>query len=195
MEEDLIDLYLEQVRKYLEILPERRRERALGEIGLQLSTSRSIGRSAEDAIERLGPPEAVAAQYIERYGEATSHASRGAGGAIRRRVAVGAWAAGWIMVPALGLVALVLALAALVVPMFGVLHMFSPGWLVFGYADWEVPQEWSMPVAVAAGLVLGGIAWAIYAGLRAYVRWAALGYEQHVAAQEPQAVRVTARDV
>jgi uncharacterized membrane protein len=190
MEQDIIELYLQQIRKYLEILPEKRRERALGEIGLHLNTSRSIGRSAEAAIERLGPPEVVAAQYIGRYGEATSHASRVVGTA-KRKVAVTAWAAGWIVVPALGLVALVLALAALVVPMYGMLDLFNPGWLVLGYAGWEVPQEWSMPVAAVVGVAFGSGAWSIYTGLRAYIRWAVLGYERHVAAQEPQAVRIT----
>jgi uncharacterized membrane protein len=185
MEQDLIDLYMKQIRKYLEILPERRRERALGEIGLHINTSRSIGRSAEATIERMGPPEVLAAQYIERYGEATSHASR-ASGAVRRGVALGAWAAGMIVVPAFALVALVLALAGLVVPMFAVLHLFSPGWIVMGFAGWEVSPEWSVPVAAVVGGVLGAGAWLIWTGLRLYVRWAALGYERHVSAPKQQ---------
>lgn len=187
MEQDLIELYMQQVRAHLDILPERPRERALNEIGLHIDTSRAVGRSAEDTIERLGPPEALAAEYIERYGEAeaTSHTSQAsrAGSMVRRGVALGAWAAGLIVVPAFGLVALVLALAALVVPMFGLLRMFSPEWIVMGFAGWEVPHEWSVPVAAAVGALLGAGAWLIWAGLRAYVRWAALGYERYVAAR------------
>jgi uncharacterized membrane protein len=181
MEQDLIDLYLQQVRRHLEILPQRRRDRAMGEIGLHINTSRAVGRSAEATIERLGPPEALAAAYIERYEEAPSHASP-VGGVVRRGLALSAWAAGLIVVPAFALVALVLALAALVVPMFGVLHLFSPGWIVMGFAGWEVPNEWSVPVAAAVGGLLGAGAWLIWAGLRMYVRWAALEYERHVAA-------------
>jgi uncharacterized membrane protein len=179
MEQDIINLYIQQVRTYLEALPERRRERALGDIALQIHTSRAIGRSAEAAIEQLGTPESVAAQYIERYGGAKA-ASR-AGDAVRRGLAMGAWAAGLIVVPASGLVALVLALSALVVPMFGVLSVFSADWVVMAFAGWEVPQAWSLPVAAIVGLALGAGAWLVWAGLQAYMRWAALGYERHVA--------------
>jgi len=185
MEQDLIDIYMQQVREHLEPLPEGQRERAIREIVLNINTSRSIGRTAEAIIERLGPPEAVAAQYVGRYGNAPSHASRA-----RRKVWQGAslvaWAAGVIVVPLLGLVALALALGALVVPMYGVLHLFSPGWIVMGYAGWEVPREWSLPVAAVVGVLLGAGAWLIYAGLRLYVRWTAQGYEQHVEAPARQ---------
>ena len=194
MEQDLIDLYMEQVSKLLEVIPERQRERALAEIRLHIDTSRSIGRSAEAIIERMGTPEELAAVYIKRHGEAPSHASR-TGGTKSRRLAMGAWAAGAILVPALALVALVLAMAALVVLMYGMLNTFSPGWIVMAYAGWEVPREWSIPVAAVVGAVLGGGAWGIYAGLKAYVRWASAGYKQHVAASEGQSQQPVAERV
>jgi uncharacterized membrane protein len=194
MEQDIIDLYLQQVGKGLATLTERQRKRALDEIALHIKTSRAVGRSAEATLERLGPADALAAEYVERYGEAPSHASRGTG-TVRRGVAMSAWAAAFILVPAFGLVALEFALAALVVPMFALLHLFSPGWIVLGYAGWELPPVWGVPVAAAVGVLLGAAAWAIYAGLRAYVRWAATAYEQHASAGKRQTVRVSIRQM
>lgn len=194
MEQDIINLYLQQVSKHLETLTEKQRKRALDEIALHIKTSRAIGRSAEAALERLGPADALAAEYVARYGEAPSHASRRTN-AVRRGVTTGARAASFILVPAFGLVALEFALAALVVPMFAVLHLFSPGWIVMGFAGWELPPVWGVPVAVAVAVILGAAAWAIYAGLKAYVRWAAAGSQQHSSAGERQTVRVTVRDM
>ena len=53
MEQDIINLYLQQVSKHLETLTEKQRKRALDEIALHIKTSRAIGRSAEAALERL----------------------------------------------------------------------------------------------------------------------------------------------
>ncbi|HET9496530.1 MAG TPA: hypothetical protein VFR15_20065 [Chloroflexia bacterium] len=194
MEQDFIDLYLQQVSKYLGILPEKQRNRALDEIRLHIKTSRAIGRTTEAAIERLGPADELAAQYVARYGKAASRSSR-MSNRIPRQAAAAAWGASFIVVPALALVALEFALAALVVPMLALLQLFTPQWIVMGFAGWELSPVWGVPVAAVVGLVLGGAAWAIYAGLKAYVRWASTAYEQHAPAGEPQAVRVSIREM
>ena len=83
------------------------------------------------------------------------------------------------VVPVLGLLALVLGLAAPVVVVLGVLRFLGASWISIRLLpDTELPQVWSVPVTLAFALICVALAWGAAKLLRLYVRAILAGYRR-----------------
>lgn len=170
-------------------LPEAERVDATQEIRSHIAESQARGEPIAAVLGRLGEPSALARAYLSDYYLRTEGTSPG----MSRFVSIGALGlvlgtglVSVIVVPLLATLTVVLGLAAVASPVFGILRTLGAAtWLVLGNnPGWQVPRIWSLPVLLGLGVLSGLLAWLALGLLRRYINAVLLRYRRMLSAHE-----------
>ena len=175
--------YLDQLTRFLHALPEQDRSDAVREIASHIAESHAAGQPSGGRAGAPGRPARPGARVPGRLLWAAT--------AWQPLADLGTSSGGlWIhpgqrahqplLVPVLGLLALVLGLAAPVVVVLGVLRFLGASWISIRLLpDTELPQVWSVPVTLAFALICVALAWGAAKLFRLYMsshpRWVPTG--------------------
>jgi len=174
--------YLDKFTRSLQGLPEQDRSDAVREIASHIAESQAAGQPVAVVLARLGDPRVLARAYLaDYYGRQQpgshwrfwGHRLAGFG------FILGSGLTSIFVAPVLGVLALVLGLAAPVLVVLGVLRFLGASWISIRLLpDTEVPQVWSVPVTLAFALICVALAWGAAKLLRLYVRVILAGYRR-----------------